>query len=98
YVLGYYTTNTNFDGGLRKISVRYKANGKAVRARRRYRARSQAEMAALAATAATAGGQGGGAKGSDASAREPALAVLERAHLPFAAYAAAAVWRPDSVG
>ena len=27
YVLGYYTTNTNFDGGLRTIKVRYKAHG-----------------------------------------------------------------------
>ena len=32
YVLGYYTTNTRFDGGLRKITVRLK--GKAIRARR----------------------------------------------------------------
>ena len=51
YVLGYYTTNTKFDGGLRSIKVRLKANGKAVRARRQYRAPTQAEIAALAAGA-----------------------------------------------
>ena len=38
YVLGYYTTNTKFDGGLRNIKVRYKSNGGAIRARRQYRA------------------------------------------------------------
>jgi VWFA-related protein len=46
YVLGYYTTNTKFDGGLRKISVKMK--GKAIRARREYRAPTEAEIAAMA--------------------------------------------------
>ncbi len=46
YVLGYYTTNTRFDGGLRKITVRLK--GKAIRARRQYRAPTEAEIAAMA--------------------------------------------------
>jgi VWFA-related protein len=49
YVLGYYTTNTKFDGGLRNIKVRYKANGGSIRARRQYRAPTQAEIAALSA-------------------------------------------------
>src|ERR1051326_5213630 len=35
YVLGYYATNTKFDGGLRKITVKLK--GKPIRARRQYR-------------------------------------------------------------
>ena len=48
YVLGYYTTNTKFDGGLRNIKVRYKSNGGAIRARRQYRAPTEAEIAALA--------------------------------------------------
>jgi VWFA-related protein len=52
YVLGYYTTNTKFDGKIRKISVRLKANGlkagETIRARREYRAPTQAEIAALA--------------------------------------------------
>jgi VWFA-related protein len=46
YVLGYYTTNTKFDGGIRKITVKLK--GKAIRARRQYRAPTEAEIAMLA--------------------------------------------------
>jgi VWFA-related protein len=46
YVLGYYTTNTNFDGGLRKITV--KVNGEKIRARSEYRAPTEGEIAALA--------------------------------------------------
>ena len=46
YLLGYYTTNTKFDGGLRKISVKLK--GQAIRARREYRAPTEAEIAAMA--------------------------------------------------
>ena len=49
YLLGYYSTNTKSDGTLRKITVRTKANGKAVRARREYRAPTEAEVAALSA-------------------------------------------------
>jgi VWFA-related protein len=48
YLLGYYTTNTKFDGSLRKITVRTKTNGKAIRARREYRAPTEAEVAAMA--------------------------------------------------
>jgi VWFA-related protein len=46
YVLGYYTTNTKYDGGLRKITVKLK--GKPIRARRQYRAPTEAEVAELA--------------------------------------------------
>lgn len=46
YVLGYYTTNTRFDGGLRKITVKVK--GKPIRARRGYRAPTEDEIAAIA--------------------------------------------------
>jgi VWFA-related protein len=88
YVLGYYTTNTTFDGGVRSIKVRLKATGKAVRARRQYRAPTQAEIAALAA--------GVGASSSSVQAvaapspREAALTILERASRAFSVYAAAA--------
>ena len=51
YLLGYYTTNTRFDGGVRNIKVRLKASGKTVQARRQYRAPTQAELAALTASA-----------------------------------------------
>ena len=54
YVLGYYTTNTKFDGGLRNIKVRYKSNGGAIRARRQYRAPTQEEIAALSAPPSSA--------------------------------------------
>jgi VWFA-related protein len=55
YVLGYYTNNTKWDGGTRKITVRLKGTGKAVRARREYRAPTEEDMIALrSATAAAA--------------------------------------------
>ena len=47
YVLGYYTTNTKWDGNIRKIQVRNKRTGKAIRARREYRGPTAAEIAAL---------------------------------------------------
>lgn len=88
YVLGYYTTNTNFDGGLRTIKVRYKANGQAIRARRQYRAPTRDEIAALSASPAI----GAAAPGASAepSPVERALTVLERGSRPFAVYAATA--------
>jgi VWFA-related protein len=57
YVLGYYTNNTRWDGRLRKLTVRLKATGRTVRARREYRAPTEAEMvtARTASTAAAAG-------------------------------------------
>ena len=89
YVLGYYTTNTKFDGGLRNIKVRYKSNGGAIRARRQYRAPTEAEIAALASGV---GGTSSAAPGAPPppSAYETALIALERASRPFAVYAASA--------
>ena len=85
YVLGYYTTNTRFDGGLRNIKVRLKANNQAVRARRQYRAPTEAEIAALAAGSATSQ-----TAPSGPTPIEKALSLLERGSRPFAGYAAAA--------
>ena len=85
YVLGYYTTNTKFDGGLRNIKVRLKPSGTAIRARRQYRAPTQAEIALLSSTAAASASAPSGP-----SPRETALAVIERANRPFAAYVAMA--------
>ena len=76
YVLGYYTTNTKFDGNLRQIKVRLKPSGTNIRARRQYRAPTEAEIAALSASASRPGG-GGGAGGEAASLRESALAALD---------------------
>ncbi len=58
YLLGYYSTNTNLDGRVRKIKVRVKRQGVDVRARRSYKAateeefeRGLAEMTAASAAA-----------------------------------------------
>ena len=50
YLLGYYTTNDNWDGKIRKITVRLKPRGTQIAARREYRAPTKAEIAALTAT------------------------------------------------
>jgi VWFA-related protein len=47
YVLGYYTTNTNWDGRVRSIKVRLKPKRDTIRARREYRAPTPAEIAGL---------------------------------------------------
>jgi hypothetical protein len=47
YVLGYYTSNTNWNGRMRRITVKLKPNGPTVRARREYRAPTEAEMETL---------------------------------------------------
>jgi len=49
YLLGYYTTNDNWDGKIRKITVRLKPKGTQIAARREYRAPTKAEIAALSA-------------------------------------------------
>jgi VWFA-related protein len=82
YVLGYYSTNTNFDGGLRNLRVRLKSTGQQIRARRQYRAPTREEIAALSASAARAAAPQG------PSPVETALTVLERGSRPFAVYAA----------
>ena len=86
YLLGYYTTNTNFDGQVRVLKVRHKATGKEIRARRQYRAPSREEIAALAAS--TSAGMARAAAGP--SPIEVALTVLERGSRPFALYTAMA--------
>ena len=47
YVLGYYTSNTKWDGGTRRLTVKLKSTGAKLRARREYRAPTEAEMAAI---------------------------------------------------
>jgi VWFA-related protein len=44
YILGYYPTNSKWDGAVRTIKVRLKSNGKSVRARHQYLAPTEAEM------------------------------------------------------
>ena len=52
YLLGYYSTNAKLDGKFRALKVRIKQPGIDVRARRGYRAATEAEMASIA-TAST---------------------------------------------
>jgi len=44
YILGYYPTNSQFDGTVRTIKVRLKSTGKTVRARHQYRAPTLSEV------------------------------------------------------
>jgi VWFA-related protein len=84
YVLGYYTTNTKWDGGVRSIKVRLKP-GKTIRARRQYRAPTQEEIAAFTAPASVRAA-------APPTAEETALAALSRAspNAAFVTYAARA--------
>jgi hypothetical protein len=84
YVLGYYTTNTKWDGGVRQIKVRLKPKRNTIRARRQYRAPTLAEIAALTSPSARVV--------ADPTAEEAALSVLARVRpsAPFLSYAAPA--------
>jgi VWFA-related protein len=73
YVLGYYTNNTRWDGQPRKLTVRLKASGRQVRARREYRAPTEAEMASLRET-----GSALAAAPAAASPEKLALSALTR--------------------
>ncbi len=52
YLLGYYTSNTKWDGKRREIKVRLKSTGKTIRARREYQSPTEADVAAMRAAAA----------------------------------------------
>ena len=72
YVLGYYTSNMRWDGRTRKITVRLKGSGETLRARREYRAPTEAEMASIRNVEAAA------ANRADPSALDTALSALGR--------------------
>jgi VWFA-related protein len=81
YVLGYYTTNTKFDGGVRKITVKLK--GKPIRARRQYRAPTEEEIAQLAQrSSAPQPSAGAEAAGPPAVIGEPAAYRVSRTQPP----------------
>jgi VWFA-related protein len=93
YVLGYYTSNTTWDGKVRSIKVRLKpkrpstrlGTGDTIRARRQYRAPTLAEIAALSAAASPG-------PPAPPSAEDNAMAVLSSARpsAEFWSYAALA--------
>jgi VWFA-related protein len=69
YVLGYYSSNTTWNGASRQITVKLKSTGEKLRARREYRAPTDAEMAALNNATAAAP--------SPAAATNPASTALD---------------------
>ena len=86
YVLGYYTSNTTWNGATRQITVKLKATGQKLRARREYRAPTEAEMASIRTAGAPAGAPPPAP--SPIGAALDALARLRPA-APFAAYGTA---------
>jgi hypothetical protein len=80
YVLGYYTTNTKFDGRLRRITV--KSKGQAIRARREYRAPTEAEIAAMASGATAPAPKAAAPEGPPAVIGEPIAYRVSRAQPP----------------
>ena len=74
YILGYYSTNTKTDGRIRKITVRLKGSSESVRARREYRAATQAEVTEMRNVAAASAA----AVRAPASPVDTALAELKR--------------------
>lgn len=72
YVLGYYTSNTKWDGRLRRLRVKLKSTGQTVRARYEYQAPSAEEIAAMRAAAAAP------PRPSGPTAEESAMNVLAR--------------------
>ncbi len=92
YVLGYYTTNTDFNGAIRTIKVRLKSNGKTIRARKQYRAPTRQDIAALTAPASARSSGAAVPAATPASAELSALAALPPEHstAPFHAFASRA--------
>ena len=91
YVLGYYTSNTTWNGAVRRISVRLKGTGEKLRARREYRAPTEAEMAAIREASTRVA-----AAPAAPSPIDAALALLTKLR-PAARFATYGVATPDGV-
>jgi hypothetical protein len=74
YLIGYYSTNTKLDGKYRTITVRVKQPGVEIRARKGYRAPTQADVAAAAAVATPTA-----ARANDKAAISTALGEIDLA-------------------
>jgi VWFA-related protein len=72
YILGYYPTNAKPDGRIRRITVRLKATGATIRARREYRALTTEEVATMRAAPSAS------PSSSAPSPTDEALAELKR--------------------
>ncbi|MBE3135464.1 MAG: VWA domain-containing protein [Acidobacteria bacterium] len=98
YLLGYSSTNTKPDGRFRRITVRVKRPGVVVRARRGYRAPSEADLAVRGATGGAAGAGPAPAAGESEAAANTALAALAmiRTDVPVH-YQAGYAWRAGDV-
>jgi VWFA-related protein len=85
YLLGYYSTNTKLDGTFRSLKVRVKGAGVAVRARRGYRAATEADVrnARQAASVAVP-------EATNAAASAIAALARIRSDIPFVVRAVAA--------
>jgi VWFA-related protein len=90
YLFGYSSTNTKLDGRFRSIKVRVKRPGVDVRARRGYRAPTEAEVAARASVAAAP------IISEDEAALNRAVTSLEavRANAPFRLQVSPGWWTP----
>jgi hypothetical protein len=89
YLLGYYSTNTRFDGRFRKLTVRVKRPGLEVRARPGYLAPSEAELASQRVEALVNGAAPGYTTIAPVLSRALDALALSLVHAPLRVQAAA---------
>ena len=90
YLIGYYSTNTKLDGKFRRLTVRVKRSGAAVRARPGYLAPTEADLASSRVDALMNGAPPGHTTTPPAIARAFASLAPLRGNVPLRVQAAAA--------